>query len=569
MKFPLVCRKNSKLHPIRSFYLCLKLMVFFLIIFYSNLILAAEVTFEWEANTETDLAGYTLYYGTSSRVYPFSVDVGNQTTYTLSGLEAGKTYYFALTASNTKDLESGFSNEVSKYFPENDTDNDGLPDNDEINIYGTDSDNPDTDGDGINDGDELDFWGSNWDMDFDNDGFINLLDPDSDGDGYSDGVESSEESDPSDPGSIPQTGNSGDEVDILEANFDLDRDGFVYVDDVFLGTNQRYYASGIRIASGGFTGGGLKVSLGGINNEGIWRMSGGWQKSFTLNASTQVMLSFRYNLTQAPDYESDELSQVLVSVDGTLYGQAPNDYVDQIVGNGNGGYPKTTDWQLFQANLGTLSEGEHTLIIGGYNNKKTYNNETTEILIDDVQMVGGVSDGENSPPVSNDQTVTTDANTEVMINLTAGDLDGDLLTYSIVADPTKGLLSGTPPNLTYTPESDYVGTDFFTFTANDGWADSYVATITIEVIGQGPTDTEPPSKPTGKSLTVVNYNTVYVTWNPSTDTGGSGLAGYRIYRNGVRVGSTTRTYYSDSGLSSGTYSYGVSAYDNAGNESAN
>jgi hypothetical protein len=298
-------------------------------------------------------------------------------------------------------------------------------------------------------------------------------------------------------------------------------------------------------------------------------MSGGWQKSFTLNASTQVMLSFRYILTQASDYESDELSQVLVSMDGTLYGQAPNDYVDQIVGNGNGGYPETTDWQLFQANLGTLPEGEHTLIIGGYNNKKTYNNETTEILIDDVQMVGGVSDGENSPPVSNDQTVTTEANTEVMINLTAADLDGDLLTYSIVADPTKGLLSGAPPNLTYTPEPDYVGTDFFTFTANDGWADSYVATVTIEVIGQGPTDTEPPSMPTGLSGGLVDYTQVYLSWNASTDTGGSGLAGYKIYRNGVHIGSTTLTNYTDSGLNPYIPNrYDVTAYDNAGNESA-
>jgi len=84
-----------------------------------------------------------------------------------------------------------------------DTDKDGLIDDDEINIYGTDPNNPDTGGDGINDGDEVKFWGYDWDKDFDNDGIINLLDPDSDNDGFSDGAEKDEGFDPGDPNSNP------------------------------------------------------------------------------------------------------------------------------------------------------------------------------------------------------------------------------------------------------------------------------------------------------------------------------------------------------------------------------
>ncbi len=135
------------------------------------------------------------------------------------------------------------------------------------------------------------------------------------------------------------------------------------------------------------------MTLGGIDNADILGMSGGWQTSFTVNSPTEAVLSFRYNLTQASDYESDELSQVLVSVDGILYGEAPNDYVAQIVGNGNGGVAQTTGWQLFEVNLGTLGTGDHTLIIGNYNNKKTWNNETTEVLIDDVLVVGVAAGG--------------------------------------------------------------------------------------------------------------------------------------------------------------------------------
>ena len=74
--------------------------------------LIVQTTLEWDPNTEPDLAGYKLYYGLSSGDYQYSVDVGNQTTYTITDLEASKTYYIAATAYNTTGLESSYSNEV-------------------------------------------------------------------------------------------------------------------------------------------------------------------------------------------------------------------------------------------------------------------------------------------------------------------------------------------------------------------------------------------------------------------------------------------------------------------------
>jgi len=59
------------------------------------------------------VAGYKLYYGTSSRNYSNNINVGMVTSYTVSGLAPG-TYYFTVTAYDASGNESGFSNEAIK-----------------------------------------------------------------------------------------------------------------------------------------------------------------------------------------------------------------------------------------------------------------------------------------------------------------------------------------------------------------------------------------------------------------------------------------------------------------------
>lgn len=76
---------------------------------------AGQATLTWDANTEADLAGYKVYYGTSPSNYNTSVNVGNVTTYSQT-LNDGATYYFAVSAYDTSNNESGYSNEVSKSF---------------------------------------------------------------------------------------------------------------------------------------------------------------------------------------------------------------------------------------------------------------------------------------------------------------------------------------------------------------------------------------------------------------------------------------------------------------------
>jgi hypothetical protein len=96
----------------RMRYVCPGLFSLFFFFLVCQAALPADVILVWDSNTETDLAGYKLYYGTVSGTYVSQIDVGKATTYTVSNLGSG-TYYFALTALNGAGAESGFSNEVS------------------------------------------------------------------------------------------------------------------------------------------------------------------------------------------------------------------------------------------------------------------------------------------------------------------------------------------------------------------------------------------------------------------------------------------------------------------------
>ncbi|MFQ5598858.1 MAG: fibronectin type III domain-containing protein, partial [Nitrospiria bacterium] len=79
-----------------------------------------SASLSWNANTEPDLAGYKVYVGKSAGTYDTSMNVGNTTSHTVTGLADG-TYFFAVTASDTSGNESGFSNEVSKAISTVDT----------------------------------------------------------------------------------------------------------------------------------------------------------------------------------------------------------------------------------------------------------------------------------------------------------------------------------------------------------------------------------------------------------------------------------------------------------------
>lgn len=84
-------------------------------------------------------------------------------------------------------------------------------------------------------------------------------------------------------------------------------------------------------------------------------------------------------------------------------------------------------------------------------------------------------------PSAADAAVATDEDAAMHVELGGVDADGDAVSFSIVSGPSHGQLSGHAPQLVYTPDANYSGSDSFSFVASDGELTSAPATIQIDV----------------------------------------------------------------------------------------
>jgi len=88
----------------------------------------------------------------------------------------------------------------------------------------------------------------------------------------------------------------------------------------------------------------------------------------------------------------------------------------------------------------------------------------------------------NDVPVAQNDNAGTDEDTSVSGSVSASDVDGDTLTYTIGTVPNNGVVSVSPNGMyTYTPNADWYGTDSFTVIVSDGKGGTATATVTITV----------------------------------------------------------------------------------------
>ncbi len=167
------------------------------------------------------------------------------------------------------------------------------------------------------------------------------------------------------------------------------------------------------------------------------------------------------------DHNGDPLTYRIISYPdyGPLSGTAPNLTYTRYV---NLTYNPAKTVLVFQVNDGTYDSAPATVIL--------------EAFVDPaVSQV---------PPVANAQIVGTQIDTPVSINLTGSDNDGGALTFFKNSDPANGVLAGTLPDLTYSPNSGFTGADSFTFQVRDASGFySALATVQIKV---GPFEGEVP-----------------------------------------------------------------------------
>jgi hypothetical protein len=171
----------------------------------------------------------------------------------------------------------------------------------------------------------------------------------------------------------------------------------------------------------------------------------------SLNAETNENVAV--NITMSGTHSAGAaLSYVILTqpTRGTLSGTAPNLTYTPIAGQSG------ADSFTYNANDGAYDS----------------NTATVSITISPA----------NIAPVAASQSVSTDEDKPLAIRQSATDANSDPLTYRILSQPSMGKLSGTAPNLTYTPNAHTNGSDSFTFRANDGKADSNIATVSITVV---------------------------------------------------------------------------------------
>ena len=306
-----------------------------------------------------------------------------------------------------------------------------------------------------------------------------------------------------DPPSItsftPSTGGTGNTVTITGTNFTN-----AALQDAKFGSTSATSFSVVNattitaVVAAGSTG------LVGVRFSGIWRYSSG---TFTYNVTpTAVAQSVTTNEDTAvsitlvgTDPEGNTLSYYIVS--GPTYGS---------LGSFTGTPARIT---VYTPNANIHGADSFTFRVhDGY----TYSsNATVSITITSV----------NDIPLANAQSVSTDEDTAKAITLTGSDVEGSTLTYSIVSNPSNGALSGTAPSVTYTPTSNFNGTDSFTFKVNDGTADSSTAIVTITVNAVN----DPPSFTSGGNISVNRNSGAYSNaWATNLSAGPSNESGQTL-----------------------------------------
>lgn len=348
---------------------------------------AAEVQLTWDANPEPNIAGYRLYRGTTPGIYDRVENVGLTTVRLVTQLAGGTLYYFTLTALNTDGLESQPSN-IFSYRP------------------------------------------------------------------------------PVDNQSTPTA---------TPASFALGEDTTLAI--VLTGSDPNGNTLTYQITSQP-TRGTLTGTPPRLNYQPAANFNGTDSFAFVVRNSTTASTPATINLT----VQASNDRPVAFAQTNTVARNTPTPIV--LVGGDIDGDSIAFGVRTQPVN-GTLSGTPPNLT---YQPKANFiGADSFTFLVSDGRLSSGATTvslnviSSNEPPLAQSATVSIAQDTSQTIRLIGSDPNGDALSYRIVSAPLRGVLSGTPPNVTYQPNAGFVGSDRFSFEVNDGAFTSAPATVSIDV----------------------------------------------------------------------------------------
>ncbi len=453
-----------------------------------SIVKGADVLFEWDPNTESELAGYEIFHGSSSGTYHSSEKLGNVTEYTMSGLEDGVKHYFALKAYDINDNKSEFSDEIGLDIPDltqpsiisvqsaGDATKVFVTFSEPVeNISATNISNYTIDN-GI----------TIWKASIDADSLIVTLDTTPHSKEITYTLKAS---------NIQDIAISPNVIDPTLVTYTYT--SLVVVDDFSVDTIGNYTVTNTDTRGGTgsliYDSNGKRAQMLTEDNVGLYisnDMLSSSKGSFSLDflptvehpkGGTFILrlvqdVNNYYELKNTDGYGAGQLTKYVDGID-VESGRFINEYVQ------NNNYAVTLDFSPEQTTANAFGESISINTNSSDIKVKRFEIEVIQqdAFLDNIKCVV------NNAPVSIDDTADTFQNTPVDIVVIGNDADIDgtisLNSVAIVETPVNGIAVSNPNGtVTYTPNAGYIGEDSFKYTvADDLGAKSNIATVTIIV----------------------------------------------------------------------------------------
>jgi len=162
---------------------------------------------------------------------------------------------------------------------------------------------------------------------------------------------------------------------VMDEGFNNSLGTFSYVSGIFTSPNSTYESASLNASN-------VTMQVGGVNNNNINNLSLGVISTFEKSIEGTTTVNINYVLSIAAAYESNEYAEVRVEIDGAIINYNGNPYLYRIGGND----PTSSGAQEVTLTIPDLAVGAHTIEIGVYNNRKTYNDEISTLLLDNLRI---------------------------------------------------------------------------------------------------------------------------------------------------------------------------------------